>query len=520
MPEVQSRTNKILKNVRVNMTFYFIILIMSFFSRKIFLESLGVDFIGLSGTLSNLFGFLNLAELGIGSAVGFLLYKPLFEQNHKEINAIISVMGYLYRCIGLFILCSAIVLSFFLPLIFPIEKTGFDYFLIYFAFYSTLVSILIGYFINYRQNLLGADQKNYVITLCFQGITVVKLLIQIIVAWETKSCYIWLAIELFFGFIYSWLLNWKINKTYPWLHTNVKKGRALLKEYPQVMKKTKQCFIHKLGGFVQYQTAPFLIYEFASLSSVALYGNYSLITEKITSLFTNLFIGVNASVGNLIAEGDNKRIINTYWEFMSLRTFIAGIVCVSTYLLIDPFIVLWLGEQYILNKIVIILVLTNAFIRIVRSANDDFACGFGLFWDVWSPIVEILINLSVSIVCGYLWGLIGVLLGGVCSLIVVICSWKPFFLFHWGFKTRFSSYIVGMFLNHLSVVISVGVLIFILSQIDIDPYSSWKNWILYSVITVSIFSLVSFLSFITLSKGMRLFVARVLIGLRIKTRFV
>ena len=135
MTETSSRTKKALKNVKTNMFFYFIILILSFFSRKIFLECLGVDFIGLTGALSNLFGFLNLAELGIGSAVGFLLYKPLFERNHNEISDIISVMGYLYRCIGLFILFGAILLSLFLPNLFPSSKTGFDYFLIYLTFY-------------------------------------------------------------------------------------------------------------------------------------------------------------------------------------------------------------------------------------------------------------------------------------------------------------------------------------------------------------------------------------------------
>ena len=509
MAETQSRTSKILKNVKANMIFYFIILIMSFFSRKIFLECLGVDFIGLSGTLSNLFGFLNLAELGVGSAIGFLLYKPLFEQNHKEISNIISVMGYLYHWIGIFILAAAVILSLFIPLIFPSDKTGFDYFFVYFAFYSTLISILIGYFINYRQNLLGADQKNYVITICFQGITVIKLILQIVLALETRSCYLWLMIELGFGIIYSIVLNRAINKTYPWLKTQVKNGKALFKDYPQVIKKTKQCFIHKLGGFVQYQTAPFLIYEFSSLTSVALYGNYCLIVDKVATFFTNLFAGVNASVGNLIAEGERTKILNTYWEFMALRTFIGGILCVSTYLLTDPFITLWLGTEYLLSRTVIILILIRAFIRIVRSTNDDFACGFGMFWDVWSPVAEIIINLTVAIVCGYLWGLTGVLLGGVTSLIFIICTWKPFFLFHWGFKKPFTYYLAGMLLNHIPIVAAYIIVTYMLSFNSINPLDSWWNWVLYSALSVSGYTITSFIIFLICSRGMRLFVFRI-----------
>ena len=122
----ESRVKKTLLNARVNLVFYFLTLALSFFSRKIFLDCLGADFVGLTGTLQNLLGFLNLAELGIGSAIGYVLYKPLFERNQEKINEIISVMGYLYRCIGIMILSAGCVLACFLPLIFPDSTTGFD----------------------------------------------------------------------------------------------------------------------------------------------------------------------------------------------------------------------------------------------------------------------------------------------------------------------------------------------------------------------------------------------------------
>ena len=91
MPQQESRVKKSLLNARVNLIFYFLTLILSFFSRKIFLDTLGADFVGLTGTLQNLLGFLNLAELGIGSAIGYVLYKPLFEHDEGKINEIISV---------------------------------------------------------------------------------------------------------------------------------------------------------------------------------------------------------------------------------------------------------------------------------------------------------------------------------------------------------------------------------------------------------------------------------------------
>ena len=115
----ESRLKKSLLNARVNLIFYFLSLALSFFSRKIFLDALGADFMGLIGTLNNLLGFLNLAELGISTAIGYVLYKPLFEHDEKKINEIISVFGFIYRRIGFIILSAGCALACFLPLIFP-----------------------------------------------------------------------------------------------------------------------------------------------------------------------------------------------------------------------------------------------------------------------------------------------------------------------------------------------------------------------------------------------------------------
>ena len=141
MPQ-ESRLKKSLLNARVNLIFYFLSLALSFFSRKIFLDALGADFMGLVGTLNNLLGFLNLAELGISTAIGYVLYKPLFERDEKKINEIISVFGFIYRRIGFVILSAGCVLACFLPLIFP--NNVFNLGVIYFAFFSYPTTSLIG----------------------------------------------------------------------------------------------------------------------------------------------------------------------------------------------------------------------------------------------------------------------------------------------------------------------------------------------------------------------------------------
>lgn len=514
-PNNESRVKKTMLNARVNLIFYFLTLALSFFSRKIFLDCLGADFVGFTGTLQNLLGFLNLAELGIGSAIGYVLYKPLYEKDQTKINEIISVMGYLYRWIGFVILGSGIILSLFLPLIFPADHTGFQPLLVYFVYYAFLSSALIGYFINYRQNLLGADQKNYVVTAYFQSANIVKTLIQMALAHYTGSYYLWAAVELSFGIIYSFILNNRIDKTYPWLKAEVREGRKVLKKYPDVLKYTKQLFIQKISYFVQYQTTPFLIYSFVNLTVVAMYDNYTIITSKLAQFINNFLESSGASIGNLIAEGNKEKIKKVFWELISIRFLIAGILSYAVYTLINPFIILWLGREYLLSTFVIMLITLNVFISYTRGGVMQFLFGYGLFRDIWAPVAEIVINLSVAILGGLKWGLPGVLLGGIVSQILIVGIWKPYFLYSAGFKEPVWKYWANISLYYAGIALPwLAMTLLIEPMIRINPSQSFFAWILYSVIMVVIYAIVALVLLFSFTQGMRTFVNRFTVKLK------
>jgi O-antigen/teichoic acid export membrane protein len=472
------------------------------------LNTLGADFIGLTGTLYNLLGFLNLAELGIGSAIGYVLYKPLFDQDKTKLNEIISVFGYLYRWIGLIILGSGCLLGCFLPLIFP--NTGFQYGIIYFAYFSFLASSLIGYFLNYKQTLLGADQRNYVVTAYFQTATIIKTLIQMASAYYTGNYYLWVAIELLFGIVYSFILNWKVNQVYPWLKSEVTQGKELFKKYPEVMKYTKQLFVHKIGGFVQWQTAPFLIYVFTSLQIVAFYGNYAMITDKLSQFVNSFLESTGAGVGNLIAEGNKRKIKEIFWELMNIRFLISGIILFSIYSLINPFVILWLGKGYVLDHAVLVLIVINGFIGYTRGGVMQFLYGFGLFQDIWAPIAEVIINLTVAVLSGFFWGLSGVLLGGIVGQLLIIGLWKPYYLYHYGFRENIIHYWLEyfklLFLLLLPAVSCYYLLPFITT---INPVVSYLNWIKYASLLITVYTVCTYFLFYLFTLGIKSFTRRI-----------
>lgn len=476
----ESRIHKSWMNTKVNLLFYLLMTAVTFFSRKIFLDRLGADFIGLTGTLQNILGFLNLAELGIGSAVSFVLFKPLREGDKQAISEIVSVFGYYYRKIGSIVLGIAVLVSLFFPFIFT--DSIFDNSLIYFAFYAFLLSSLIGYFINFRQILLTADQKKYVVTAYFQTANIVKIFIQMAVAIYATNLYLWVAIELSFGLIYAVILNWKIRQHYPWLEATVDKGNRERRNYPVIITKTKQVFIHKFKDFLLSQSDQILVFAFVSLKMVAYYGNYVMVTSKVIMLFSTAMDGMFASVGNLIAENDRQKIQQVFWELVCFRFFIGGVVVFCVYHLMVPFITLWVGPQYILEHSILVLLMVSTFIMLTRGAVDMFNAGYGNYGDLWAAWVEGGLFLLVTVVAASQWGLIGILIGKIVSTIPIVVIWKPVYLYREGFHLPTKMYWKSVFWYYVAFGLSFVVLHVAADFIPIRPSAGVYQLIGYSAI--------------------------------------
>lgn len=503
---MSERVSKSIKNAEVNLIFYFLALFFSFFSRKIFLECLGAEFIGLNGTLSNILGYLNLAELGIGGSVGYLLFKPLQQRNRDDISEILSVFGYLYNWIGSIILATGFLISLCFPFIFSDTHLGLG--IVYFSFYSILGSALIGYFINYRQILLSADQKDYLVAIYTQSASIVKTLLQIYLAYCYKNLYLWVTVEFLFGIIACIILNWKIYKEYPWLKTDKGKGRALLKKYPSILTYTRQIFIHKIKDFILYKSDELFIFLFVSLKMVALYGNYTLIATRTGQLFSSVLGSIQASIGNLVAEGDKEKIIKVFWELTTIRHFVAGFLCFSIYHYIEPFICLWLGPEYLLSQNILTLLVISIYIGTSRGSVDMFNATHGLFADTWSAWAELFMNVTMTLIGGNLWGISGILLSKVITTSLIGLIWKPYYLFHSGFHLPYLKYWCGAIRNYIVSIFSIWITHSLLAIWDYNATKGYLQWIVYCATGTLIYLTINLILIYLFCKGSKDFISR------------
>lgn len=503
----ESRVHKSLLNVKTNILFFVFTLFISFFSRKIFLECLGDNFIGLTGTLGNILGLLNLAEFGIGTCISYFLFKPLQSKDQTAIREIISVFGYVYRMIGMGIGCIAMIISLFFPLIFkssPIELN-----IVYFAFYSFLISSLIGYFINYRQILLTADQKNYVVVAYFQTGGIIKTLLQITLAYYTRNVYLWVIIELLFGFINCGILNWKINKVYPWLQTDIKQGKQLLKKYPDIFIKTKQIFIHRIKDFILNKSDEILVFAFVSLKMVAYYGNYLLIINKIILFMNVVSDGMGAGVGNLVAEGNMKNTMKVFWELTAIRFYVTGIVCFGLFYFTNSLITVWLGAEYLLNDWVLYLLLFNLFVMFTRGVVQMYIHSYGLYNDTWSAWFEVIVNILVTIICASQWGIIGILLGKVVSSTIIALFWKPYYLYRDGLKLPCWDYWKGMLPYYIYFIASITVFYPIVKHQILPHINDFISLFAYGTLIITVYSVLYLIILYLCTTGMKHFVQRI-----------
>lgn len=507
-----SRIKKTFLNARVNFIFYTINLFLSFYSRKFFILSLGTTFLGLTATITNILSFLNLTELGFGTAITFLLFKPLANNKQEEINDILSLLKHYYKKIGFYVVLGGFIIALFFPIIFKNSAIGLP--IVYFTFFSFLLISFCEYYFNYLQLVLIADQKNYLKVVYTGSLNVLKVILQIIaISFLKEKIIFFLGLEVLFSLFKIVITNRIIKNEYKWLNPN--SNLKLLRDTNKDIRgKTKQIFSHQIAGFILSQTDQLLIFAFTSLSMVTYYTNYTLLLGRIISVIDQFLNSSNASIGNLVATENKihkKKIFN---EILVLRYWIAGIIIFVSYHYIPAIISLWLGANFVLDYNIFILMLVNNYIMIVRQPIDSFLNTSGIYRDTWAPWTEAFINLIISVLAGYYYGIVGILWGTFISLFLIVVIWKPFLLFSDGFKESVSSYWKKIITYLLIFIISFAFFIPINHYFEAN-YTGIKylNLLIeFSISSIS-FSIVYFAFLFFFDKNMQSLSRRILIHL-------
>ncbi len=518
----ETRTKKSLINSSVSMGFYLLTLCISLFSRRIFIGVLGNEISGIRDTLANFLGTLGLAELGVGAAIGYALYKPLHDKDHSLINEIISLQGWIYRRVATFVTLGAIVLVLLFPWIIKDMET--DRWVVYATFVVFFWETMMSYLVNYRAIIFSADQRAYRLSVNMQGFSIGKTVLQLLILYFAedigiKHPYIYyLVLEVAISLIRIYVLETMIKKDYPWLRTDMREGWTLLKKHSEIVTKIKQIFFHKLGAVAFYNISPLVMYAFTSFSILTFYQSYIVLSKHISSILAQVFNSIGAGIGNLVAEGNKKKILTFFWEYASTQNFTATIATFCFYSFASHLIPLWIGDnpEFILPQSIIVLIAIGIYLNMTRFLNI-YLDAYGLFQDVWAPVLEGIINVGGGFLLGYYfynnyeaWGLVsadyagllGVLIGAQTSLLLILFGWQPIFLYHWGFKMSVWNFWKNYIKYPLVAILFLVGGSYALDYLALD-FSIIPSFLFNAIWTTAVFSILLFGVYYAMSQGMR-----------------
>lgn len=506
----ESRTSKSLKNAWVALFFYGINVVIGFWKRQVFFDYLGSEVLGLDTTASTLFSFLNLAELGIGSSVGYFLYRPMFLGDTVTMNKIVALQGWIYRRIAMIVMAGAVLLMCFFPVIFKEIQVPLWY--AYATFSVMLIGSMLGYFMNYRQCILAADQKGYKVTKVTSTAGVVfQVLLIFLLPVVSHPFLLYLGTTLAGSIIGCVWLNHVLHRDYPWLAKVEESGKQLLEEFPEIIDKTKQIFFHKITTFIVSQVAPLVMYAFTSLTAVAYYGNYLATIDRAKDVLKTAFSSTGNAIGNLIASRDESRIHSVFWELIDSRLCISFGCVLVLGLICEPFISVWLSPTYLLGHEVLVLVCILSWLSINRSTVDSYIGGYGLFQDIWAPVAEAIINLGLAFCLGYYFDIAGVLMGGLASNLAIVYGWKPYFLYTRGFKVNpWRGYFLPMFWRWGLLAANGIFFLWLDSLFRPLNLASYLDIAVYGIVLSLVILPLLYLQFYLLTPGTRMFHRRIM----------
>lgn len=459
-----SRTKKTIVNIAFGFLGQFSNQIMAFIVRTVFINTLAIEYLGVNGLFANILAFLSLAELGIASAMIYSMYGPVARKEDKKVQVYMSLYKKFYRTIGVIILLLGFSLTPFLNLFFK-ERPDIPYLELIFILF--VINSATSYFYSYKGSIFRADQRQYIVTNNNTIFTFIQAILRIIILVVFKDFILYLVVSVLCVFTQNFMLAKKADKEYPFLKE--KPTERLSKEEEKTLyKNVGAMFMQKLGSVVLNASDNIILSKFAGLIVVGLYSNYALIIGIVKSIFNTIADGILPSVGNLCAKETVSHAEKNFNALLLLNIWGIGFCCISLYILLNPFIELWIGIKYTLSYSVVLFSVISLYVQMTMRAAEMFKSATGLFWnDRYIPLIQCLLNILLSVYLVRKYGISGIFIGTTVSMITTSFWITPYIVYKHYFKKHILQYFLRIFW-YTCVIVVAGLITNKTSQVTID----------------------------------------------------
>lgn len=497
---MSGRTEKSLYNVITNIFGQFLSYILSFVIRTVFIKTLGELYLGLNGLFTNVLSLLNLTELGLGTAIVIELYKTVANDDKEKTKQYLCFYRKAYKSIGAAILVVGLCLTPFLQYIIKDSASleMINYRLVYLLYlFNTVFSY---FFYAYRQSIVNANQQEYkakIITYIFKF---VEMILQMITLFMFKNIYIFLIIPLALGCIRDIVKGIIIGKWFPYI-LEKPEGKLSKEELKNTARNVFSVALYKISGTVINSTDNVVLSSFIGIAITGFYSNYLILTTSINTIVTKVFSAFTASLGNLnVDAGDDTAKKKSIFDTLSFLNFwVYGFCSICFYVLFDPFISIWIGDKFIMNKPTEMAIVASFLIAGLQETVGTHRAAYGLFYKGrYRPIFSVLLNVVSSILFVKImpeeYGVVAVLLGTMISNIFVSWWFDAYLVYKYAFNKKPWEFYIKFWLRFVYVAAFCFLMDFVCNKIG---FSGWLAFISYGVLCTVVFNVV----FIVLFRG-------------------
>ncbi len=440
----ESRTKKTLRNTAFSLIYKLSDVVLAFVLRTIFIHTLGMSYLGLSGLFTNIMTVLSLMELGVGSAIVFSLYKPLAEGNDGKVAALMGLYKKTYNTIGIFVCVAGLALTPFLKYIINLPQAVEHIYLIY---WLSVANTAVSYFLAYRRSLLMADQRNDINIKNQIVFRFTRFIILAIILVVTHNFILYLLLDVLNTLASNIHITYVIKKRYK----NVDDAQVdplTKQEKHNIVKYMTSGIFSKIGQTVVVSMDSIIISAFIGTIVVGVYSNYHIVTSGLDTMIYLLFSNITASVGNFAVKKGGSDSEALFKRINLANYSLAFVVTVCMYALISPFVQMWAGESYLLSEATVAIVVLNFYISINQYSVANFMGAVGELYYInrFRSLVEGIVKLIVSIALVKLienpdLKIVGVFLGTTVCFLFGRVWMDAKTLYKYWFKVPFIQYV-------------------------------------------------------------------------------
>ena len=434
-----SRSKNVFNNAIVGLICQILNLFLAFLSRTIFINTLGIEYLGLNGLFSNVLTVLSFTELGIGNAIIFSLYKPLASSDKDKISSLMLLYKKAYTILGVIIISVGMLITPFIEYI--IKETPDIPENIHYLYILFLLNTGISYFFVYKKSIFIADQKSYVILALSQVFNILHFVINLIILYTTKNFILYLIVNILFTVAENVTASYIVNKKYEYLNNKAQKLDK--QEIKSIFSNVKALAVYKFGSVIVNGTDNILVSALAGVTEVGIVSNYTLITTSANSILAKVEEAFISSVGNLNVDSDSEKKYNVFRKVFLISFWMYGLAACGLALLLNEFILIWIGPKYILDNFTIIAICLELYISGMQNPAYIYRTTLGLFRQGQiSAVMASVMNIILSIVLYKTVGLCGIFFATSISKFFSYGIIDPMLIYREAFKKKVASYYV------------------------------------------------------------------------------